>query len=140
MKLKASKTDPFRHRTTITLASIASSTCPVTALRKYLASDPNHPLDTPLFRFQDGRFLTRRGLVESIRVLLSMSGIPVHQYTSHSFRIGAATSAAAAGIPEWLIQTLGRWTSQCYQVYIRTPGSIIHDSFQRMASTSVQDM
>ena len=51
MKLKASKTDPFHHGTTITLASIASSTCPVTALRKCLACDLNHPLDTPFFSY-----------------------------------------------------------------------------------------
>ncbi|CAB4006783.1 Retrovirus-related Pol poly from transposon 412 [Paramuricea clavata] len=37
-----------------------------------------------------------------------------------SFRIGAATSTAAAGIPDHLIQSLGRWTSQAYLRYIRT--------------------
>lgn len=143
LKLKASKTDPFRRGTTVTLTSITSSTCPVTALRNYVTAamcTASHPPETPLFHFQDGRFLTRHNLVESIRALLATSGIPSHHYASHSFRIGAATSAAAAGIPDWLIQTLGRWTSQCYQLYIRTPGSVIQDSFQQMASASVRDI
>ena len=34
--------------------------------------------------------------------------------------IGAATSAAAAGLPDNLNQTLGHWTSQAYRRYIRT--------------------
>ena len=33
---------------------------------------------------------------------------------------GAATSAAAVGLPDHFIQTLGRWTSQAYRRYIRT--------------------
>jgi hypothetical protein len=41
-------------------------------------------------------------------------------YASHSFRIGAATAAGSAGLPTWLIKTLGRWSSDCYERYIRT--------------------
>jgi len=36
------------------------------------------------------------------------------RYSSHSFEIGAASTAAAAGIPDWKIQALGRWSSDCY--------------------------
>ena len=46
-------------------------------------------------------------------------------YLAHSFRIGAATVAARNGIPDHLIQALGRWTSNAYQLYIRTPSEAL---------------
>ena len=40
---------------------------------------------------------------------------------------GGATTAAARGVPDHLIKTLGRWSSDAYQIYIRTPvSSIVH--------------
>ena len=41
-------------------------------------------------------------------------------FSSHSFRIGAVTVTARNGIPNHLIQALGWWTSNAYQLYIRT--------------------
>lgn len=38
-----------------------------------------------------------------------------------SFRIGVATVAARNGVPDILIQALGRWSSNAYQWYFRTP-------------------
>ena len=38
----------------------------------------------------------------------------------HSFRIGAATTAALQGMHESLIKTLGRWESSAYLTYIKT--------------------
>ena len=37
----------------------------------------------------------------------------------HPLRIGEATEAAAAGLPDWLIQTAGRWRSDAYKRYIQ---------------------
>ena len=54
--------------------------------------------------------LTRPKLTEIIRYSLIQAGMCPSNYSSHSFTIGAATTAAAARLPNgmWLIKTLGR--------------------------------
>ena len=114
--IKASKTDPFRQGVTIQLYRNNSPLCPVTALTKFLSTHPTR--SGPLFVWHDGRFLTRSGLAS---ILNKIKPQHITSMSSHSFRIGAATTAAAAGYPRWLIQALGRWTSNCYRDYIRIP-------------------
>ena len=58
-------------------------------------------------------------------ICFSKGGINQSKYALHSFRIGAATTAAAAGIPAWLIKTLGRWNSNAYLAYIRCHSTIL---------------
>ena len=73
-----------------------------------------------LFRFSDGRALTRPRLVE-LRKALVQVGINPDDYAEHSFCIGAATTAAACGVPMDIIKTLGQWRSDAYQLYIKLP-------------------
>jgi hypothetical protein len=42
-------------------------------------------------------------------------------YNGHSFRKGGAQSLAEANVPSDTIQAMGRWTSDCYKLYISTP-------------------
>ena len=74
--------------------------------------------------FMAGRFapLTQASLNKALRSLLSRAALDQSQYATHSFRIGAATTAAAARIPAWMIESLGIWTSNAYLSYIhRSP-------------------
>ena len=46
-------------------------------------------------------------------------GLQASLYNTHSFQIGAATSAKEAGIPDVYVKKLGRWRSDVYQHYVR---------------------
>lgn len=122
LHLKVSKTDPFRQGITIKLFGNNSGTCPVHSSTKYLKlrnlSNPA-PSD-PLFVNKDGRPLTRTTFISMFRETLKQIGIDPSPYNGHSFRIGAATSAANANIEDHLIKVLGRWSSDSYCRYIRT--------------------
>ena len=89
------------------------------ALTQYLYVRGSTP--GPLFFLSDGTPLNRQW-PSSIQSILSTAGVP-GCYTGHSFRIGAATSAAYCALPDHLIKTLGRWSSDAYQIYICTPVS-----------------
>ena len=117
--LRRAKTDPFGKGVYVCVGRTNSSLCPVAAILGYLAIRP--PGRGPLFIFRDGTPLTRDRFVREVRAALSAAHIDHQAYSGHSFRIGAATMAAQAGLPPHLIKMLGRWSSDAYQVYIRTP-------------------
>ena len=77
--------------------------------------------DGPLFISQQGTPLTREIFITKVQAALSRAGVNPDFYKSHSFRIGAATTAAAQGINDSTIKTLGRWSSNAFQAYIKIP-------------------
>ena len=101
ISIKASKTDPFRESETLYLAVTGHSVCPVRTLRNYL-SHCRHQ-SWPLFRFKNGHFLTRSTVSRVIKKGLVQAGVAPDSYSSLSFRIGAASTAAEAGLPDSLI-------------------------------------
>ena len=119
LHLRHSKTDIFGVGAWVHMGRVDGPICPVKALLGYLAVRGTAP--GPLFRFADGTPLSRTRLVDSVRGALSSQGFDVHGFNGHSFRIGAATTAAARGLPDSLIQSLGRWRSSAFSTYIRTP-------------------
>lgn len=117
--LKSSKTDPFRKEVDVFIGGTTNDLCPITAIRTYLAARGSS--GGALFRFQDGRLLTRDRFVKEVRDALKLAELNPVQYAGHSFRSGAATRAAQCGIPESTTKMLGRWESCTYLIYIRTP-------------------
>ena len=117
--IKQSKTDPFRQGIHIFLARVRGDLCPVEAMMRYLEARGDK--SGPLFCCADGSPLSRPRLVKELRLALQASGIDPAPYSGHSFRIGAATTAAARGIEDSLIQALGRWQSSAYLRYVKLP-------------------
>jgi hypothetical protein len=133
--LRASKTDPFRQGCTIHLFSVDSELCPVQLLAKFYSvrRRMNAADHEPFFILPDGQPLTRYAFLSMLKALLRFSGLADLQYSGHSFRIGAATTAASAHIPDHLIKLLGRWSSDCYQRYIHTPPNVLRYALNVMA-------
>ena len=131
IRIKASKTDPFREGCTICLSPSGADICPVRNLQMYIAQ---HPIKKgPLFTYADHSLLTQRRLNSLLKSAIpTTSKAPV---SSHSLRIGAATTAAAAGLPRWLIQSMGRWSSDCFRTYIQIPASTFTHVSHTLATT-----
>lgn len=138
VKIKASKTDIFRKGVTVYLGTTGTDICPVAAVLNYMVKRKPSSESVPFFVFSDGSPLTREKLVRELRAALSRAGIKAEDYAGHSFRIGAASTAAACGMPDSLIKTLGRWESAAYTLYIRTPRSTLCAVAKTLASTPRQ--
>ena len=133
VRLKYSKTDPFGRGHIVTLYKTNTPTCPVTAMQHYLNSRCLS-LQQLLFLKRGGLPLTRPYFLYLLRESLAKLGVSPSSYAGHSFRIGAATTAAASGMRDWLIRALGRWTSGCYKIYIRTPLPTLQTAAQSLAT------
>jgi integrase len=127
--IRRAKNDPFGKGAAIYVGKTGADLCPVTALFNYLKIRPNVP--GPLFTYPDSSPLLKTSFVSEVKKGLQAAGLDQSLYTGHSFRSGAATSAASAGVPAHLIQSAGRWSSDAYLVYIKTP----IESFTELSKT-----
>ncbi|CAC5421475.1 unnamed protein product [Mytilus coruscus] len=133
--LKASKTDPFREGVDIHLFASGASVCPVLSLERYMEFRNRKFKDSKtqdaFFVMENRKALTRNYFISSLKKILAVLGYNSDLYNGHSFRIGASTTAGSK-IEDHLIQTLGRWSSQCYTRYIRTSLSTIQQAQQAL--------
>ena len=96
VRLKVSKTDPFREGQTIVIGRANSNLCPISAMVTYLKSRSPFPNSGPLFTCQSGSFLTRGRFTSETRLLLSKGELDSSEFAGHSFRIGAVTTGETA--------------------------------------------
>jgi hypothetical protein len=117
--LKQSKTDQLGRGVDVVVGRTDSDLCPVAAILAYIAARGNR--QGPFFLTGTGTPLTKPNFIADLRRVLAAAGLPQDDYAGHSFRIGAATSAALAGVEDSTIQLLGRWQSSAFLRYVRTP-------------------
>ena len=118
----------------------------VAEMRNLLRVDPTPvgaDATTPLFRqFDAGRAapLTTRRVREWTTALMLAVGEDPHQFGTHSYRIGGATALFQAGADPLVIRTMGRWSSDCYRLYVRACFASTLDWSKRCGSQHVLDV
>lgn len=117
--LPHAKTDQAGSGSVIALSAVDSPVCPVLAMKAFLDVRPKR--QGHLFIHFSGDPVTRFQFSSILKKALTSVGVTTNAYTTHSFRIGAATSAASRGISEDGIKEFGRWESKAFKSYIRIP-------------------
>ncbi len=115
--LKASQTDQLRQGCTLVVGRTGDKLCPVAAVLGFMAVVGRRL--GPLFQYASGKPLTQAGFVVELKSALEQRGVCSQEYSGHSFRIGAATTATGAGVGDAVIQQLGRWRSAAYKGYVQ---------------------
>ena len=127
IRIRRSKTDQAANGCQITLpANDRYEICPVRAVANYRSMRSRGGI--AFFCNFDRTPLTRQQFTSTLKRAVAFCGLPVTFYSSHSFRIGAATSAAMSGVPEVRIQSMGRWSTDTHKIYIRPTLSFPHIS------------
>jgi hypothetical protein len=136
--LRSSKTDPFSQGVPVTIFN-TNPLKPVSLMHRYLTQRANQGAipTSPLFPESELSVLplTRSTFISLLKQSLLKVGYSDHQYSGHSFRIGACTSGAAGGVQDHVLQVLGRWKSSCYSRYIRTQKSTLLKAQELMNHT-----
>ena len=113
----------FKHSYNVRPFSILVSrqpqSCPVELLAKYLAL--RGPRPGALFITVDGAPVSGSYFSNQLSSAIQFCGLSPSVYKGHSFRIGAASHAADKGLSDAQIRLLGRWKSNAFLKYLRTP-------------------
>ena len=81
VRIKASKTDPFRHGVTLHIGATNGPLCPVAAVLSYMVARGSAA--GPLFTWADGRYLTREKFVSRVRAALDAASLVAKNFAEH---------------------------------------------------------
>ena len=113
LSIRKDKTNQNGFPVCLKLRATLKSCCPVRACCKYFVLRSNACRKSVCFTFNNGAVLTRQDVNFWLKKFLGCN------FSSHSFRIGAATSACLAGWSTDQIRLAGRWKSNAYIEYIQ---------------------
>lgn len=116
--LRRSKTDMLgKGRRIILMRLPGSELCPVRCVEELLELRPSSA--AVLLVHENGSSLSRYQFLAVFRKCLVALGLAARDYSTHSFRIGAATQAHRWGLGDEVIKKLGRWESARFRGYVR---------------------
>jgi hypothetical protein len=120
-QLKAPKEDKKQRSKIVDVYGNNGPTCPVRALTKW-KTKITWPADQPAFRWDNGLPLTARKFNRLLKELLGDSTTPGEKaFSSHCFRIGAASRLGNLGYSDEDVKAMGRWSSRAFEEYLLHP-------------------
>ena len=91
--------------------------CPKAMLWQFLQLRSSQP--GPLYVWPDGQPVSYNNLRNLFKKLCLFLNLPVSRFTPHSLCIGGTTDLWGLGHSKIFVQSVGRWSSSCFQRYIR---------------------
>jgi hypothetical protein len=82
--------------------------------------------------------LTKRKLIERVRHITSANDLP--NFEGHGLRIGGTLEYLLRGIPFNVVQSMGRWKSDAFQLYLREHAQILAPYLQANPATNLEFM
>ena len=76
-------------------------------------------------------------LITAIKKIVTAFGFDSSRFSTHSLRIGGASALAAAGVPDYIIQLMGRWKSICFLMYIRLANQAYRKAIDALTDSSI---
>jgi len=122
IKIKGSKTDQYNVGCVRNQYRSGKELDPVGAFEEYERHFPHRIRGTeahlPLFRWQDGSFITRQQLQLQLEIAAIAEGVDPQEYGSHSLRIGGATAMYHVVGDLQQVRRFGRWATDTFHAYL----------------------
>lgn len=119
VRVRRSKTDQLGKGVWVQLRAVEGAVyCPVALWVNFMQMRPNKG-DNRLLLHAGGSPLTKFQFTHLCKRALGLLVEETALFTSHLFRIGAATTAATLGLSVEAIKRVGRWSSSCFERYVR---------------------
>jgi hypothetical protein len=133
VNLKCCKGDRAARGQDVVLGPGAEGLCVVAEYELFQPWRAEAGAQEAMFVDGQGQPMGFRQQASLMSAVISSIGEDPHAYTWHSLCSGGACAAAAAGIPEFLIQQLGRWKSLAFKVYLHHDRRLHAGTAARMA-------
>ncbi len=91
----------------------------------------------PFLSFRREWKLSYSTFQKAIKNVAKHLGLDPDRYSTHSLRIGGATVMAAAGLPDYIIQLIGRWKSLAFLTYIRSNLTMFTKAFSVLTNPNL---
>lgn len=90
----------------------------------------------PFFVYRGELRLSYYTFSKCIKETAVQMGLKPEFFSTHSLRVAGASALAAAGVPDYVIQIMGRWKSLVFLTYIRLASNAYNDAMTAMCDVS----